>query len=91
VRVEAHNGDVTLSGEVQYEHQKSLAVDVAKHVQGVRRVIDQLRVMPRVDVWKAAATHAAHSHAPHTDPPAPRDSNSPREGLTGTPPGATAP
>jgi hypothetical protein len=85
VRVEAHNGDVTLSGEVQYDHQKLLAVDVAKNVEGVRRVIDQLRVLPRVDVWKAAADNAARSHAvPHPQAP-PTPNTSPLGGSASTP------
>ncbi len=103
VRVEAQDGNVTLSGEVQYEHQKILAVDVARHVEGVRRVIDQLRVMPRVDVWKAAADAAARSHThpqtphpqtthPQTSPPnaPPSHSSSPNAPPTDGP-GATRP
>jgi osmotically-inducible protein OsmY len=48
VTVETKNGDVTLSGTVQYAHQKGAAVGVATKVTGVRRVVDRLTVKPVV-------------------------------------------
>jgi hypothetical protein len=53
VAVTSIAGTVTLSGPIQYEHQRGLAMQVAKSVLNVRRVVDQMRVMPRVDQWKA--------------------------------------
>jgi len=44
VAVETKNGEVTLSGSVQYAHQKGTAVQVANVISGVRRVIDRLIV-----------------------------------------------
>jgi hypothetical protein len=44
VAVETKNGEVTLSGSVQYAHQKGPAVQVANVISGVRRVIDRLIV-----------------------------------------------
>jgi osmotically-inducible protein OsmY len=44
VTVNAKNGEVTLSGTVQYAHQKAAAVQAATGVTGVRRVIDQTTV-----------------------------------------------
>lgn len=44
VTVATQNGNVTLSGNVQFAHQKSMAVRVASAMQGVRRVIDRLVV-----------------------------------------------
>jgi len=44
VTVQTKNGEVTLSGTVQYSHQKSGAVRVAEGVTGVRRVVDQMTV-----------------------------------------------
>ena len=46
VAVQTNKGDVTLSGSVQYAHQKGAAVGAAGGVTGVRRVIDQLTVKP---------------------------------------------
>ncbi len=44
VAVNTKNGEVTLSGTVQYAHQKSAAVQAATSVAGVRRVTDQTKV-----------------------------------------------
>jgi osmotically-inducible protein OsmY len=44
VTVNTKNGEVTLSGTVQYAHQKSAAVQAATTVAGVRRVTDQTTV-----------------------------------------------
>ncbi len=42
VHVETRSGEVTLSGSVQYFHQKQAAVGAAIGVTGVRRVVDEL-------------------------------------------------
>ena len=44
VAVNTKNGEVTLTGTVQYAHQKSAAVQAATSVAGVRRVTDQTTV-----------------------------------------------
>ncbi|HUE71410.1 MAG TPA: BON domain-containing protein [Pirellulaceae bacterium] len=44
VSVQSHRGEVTLSGVVQFPHQKSAAVQAANSVMGVRRVIDNMTV-----------------------------------------------
>ena len=46
VTVATRSGDVTLTGTVQYPHQKVGAVSAANGVRGVRRVVDQMRVVP---------------------------------------------
>lgn len=46
VMVNSKNGDVTLSGNVQFAHQKGAAMHAAAGVSGVRRVIDQMTVQP---------------------------------------------
>lgn len=46
VAVATKNGQVTLSGSVQYGHQKRLAVNAASGITGVRRVVDALTVKP---------------------------------------------
>jgi len=42
------NGDVTLTGTIQYEHQRKAAVQAATGVTGVRRVNDHMTVKPHV-------------------------------------------
>ena len=46
VTVMSKNGEVTLSGTVQFAHQKGAARQIATGVSGVRRVIDNLTVKP---------------------------------------------
>jgi osmotically-inducible protein OsmY len=46
-------GEVTLSGTVQYDQQKSAASQVARGISGVRRVVDHLVVKGPVK-WKPA-------------------------------------
>jgi osmotically-inducible protein OsmY len=51
VIVAVHAGVVTLSGTIQYEHQRALAKQVAGGVQGVKRVNDQLQVIAKTSHW----------------------------------------
>jgi osmotically-inducible protein OsmY len=44
VTVSSKNGEVVLTGSVQYAHQKSAAVQTATGVTGVKRVIDQMTI-----------------------------------------------
>jgi len=46
VRIESANGTVTLEGEVADVAAKQLALQLARAVQGVRSVVDRLRVAP---------------------------------------------
>ncbi len=46
VTVATNKGNVTLSGTIQYEHQRQGAVHATKGIAGVRRVVDQMRVIP---------------------------------------------
>ncbi|MEX0611674.1 MAG: BON domain-containing protein [Pirellulales bacterium] len=48
VSVQVKRGEVTLSGSVQFAHQKGAAVQVTSTVAGVRRVVDQMIVKPHV-------------------------------------------
>ena len=51
VTVASNKGRVTLSGTIQYEHQRHIAVHAAK-VSGVQGVTDQMQVIPAGDRWK---------------------------------------
>ena len=44
ITVDTQKGEVTLSGSVQFAHQKGTAVQIASVISGVRRVIDRLIV-----------------------------------------------
>ena len=53
VVVAAQNGTVTLSGNIQYEHQRHVARQVAQGMEGVGRVVDQMKVTaPKVAAKK---------------------------------------
>ena len=45
------NGVVTLSGGIQYEHQRRGVMRAASSVNGVRRVIDAVSVLPKESKW----------------------------------------
>lgn len=49
VQVQSRNGDVTLSGTVQFAHHKRAAAQLVTAINGVRRVIDQLVVKAAVN------------------------------------------
>ena len=61
VTVVSDNGKVTLSGTIQYERQRQIAVHAIKAVAGVQRVIDQMQVIPRVQHWKTNPEPGGHS------------------------------
>ncbi|NLY00175.1 MAG: BON domain-containing protein [Rhodopirellula sp.] len=44
------HGDVTLSGTLQFEHQRRAALAATRAVEGVHRVVDQMRVLPPPNV-----------------------------------------
>lgn len=46
--VQSSNGMITLSGSVQYAHQKKAAVNAITGLSGVNRVIDQVTIKPAV-------------------------------------------
>ncbi len=46
VTVVSNKGNVTLSGTIQYEHQRQMALHGIRAITGVNRVADQMRVIP---------------------------------------------
>jgi osmotically-inducible protein OsmY len=52
VTVMCNKGNVTLSGTIQYEHQRHAAVRASRNVPGVLRVVDQMQVIPGGQHWK---------------------------------------
>lgn len=51
IRVEVYNGNVTVSGVVQYEYQKRSAILAARSMDGVQSVVDRLKVETPVHQW----------------------------------------
>lgn len=47
--VQSSKGMITLSGSVQYAHQKKAAVSAITGMAGVNRVIDQMTVKPAIN------------------------------------------
>ncbi len=48
VAASSQKGTVTLTGKIQYEHQRNLCTQIARGVEGVQRVVDQLQVIVKV-------------------------------------------
>ncbi len=51
VNVAVRNGCVTISGEIHYENQRRPIMNSARSVEGVRTIVDQLRVKPAPKKW----------------------------------------
>ena len=47
-----HKGSVTLSGTIQYEHQRHAALHAIRGVAGVQHVVDQMQVIPHGQHWQ---------------------------------------
>jgi hypothetical protein len=62
IGVQTTKGVVTLSGNIEYEHQRNAAMQAVRHLDGVNRVVDQLHVKPKTSPWKLS---------PPKQPPAP--------------------
>jgi BON domain len=45
ISVTSANGQVTLSGSIQYEHQRHAVLHTTRAVEGVRRVVDMLKLI----------------------------------------------
>jgi osmotically-inducible protein OsmY len=48
VTVTSSSGRVTLTGSIQYEHQRQSALTSARGIAGVRQVIDRMQLIPAV-------------------------------------------
>jgi len=52
ISVQVHNGDVTLSGTLQYDTQRRPVLHAVRSVDGVRRVVDHLEVRAAPRKWQ---------------------------------------
>ena len=50
VKVKVEDGIVTLEGQVEWEYQRSSAKDAVDHLLGVRNVVNNISVKPKVSV-----------------------------------------
>jgi len=46
IEVQARNGEVTLTGAIQFPHQRTAAKQAASTASGVRSVVDRLTIKP---------------------------------------------
>jgi hypothetical protein len=58
VTATVQRGTVTLTGRLQYDAQRAPLTKAVASVAGVRRVVDQLTVTPRVNQYAAAEARA---------------------------------
>lgn len=61
VNVTIRNGTVTLSGMLEFDYQRRPILRAAQGVQGVRLVIDQLRVKPPMHWVHQQSGHGEHA------------------------------
>jgi hypothetical protein len=59
IAVQTSKGVVTLSGNIEYEHQRNAAMQAARHLDGVSRVVDQLHVKAKASPWKLEPSRQA--------------------------------
>jgi osmotically-inducible protein OsmY len=52
IAVLSQKGTVTLSGKIQYDHQRRIALQTTQGVAGVQRVVDRLQVIAKESHWK---------------------------------------
>lgn len=52
ITVQVRDGDVTLSGTLQYDSQRRPVLHAARGVEGVRRIVDQLQVKAAPKKWQ---------------------------------------
>lgn len=51
IGVSVRNGNVTLTGVLQYETQRRPLINAARGVEGVRSVVDEMTVKPKTKKW----------------------------------------
>jgi hypothetical protein len=68
VNATVRDGQVTLSGNLQYENQRRPALKAARSVEGVRGVLDQLRVQPAKVYGPRPTPHPARHDASQAAP-----------------------
>lgn len=51
IKVVVRNGQVTMSGTLQYDVQRRAVLNSARGVAGVRNVVDQIQATPKKKNW----------------------------------------
>jgi osmotically-inducible protein OsmY len=52
VEVRTNRGTVTISGKIEYEHQRAAVLHMLRTIDGVAQVVDQMQVAPKMAQWK---------------------------------------
>lgn len=52
VKVSVMKGNVTLTGQIQYQMQRKTALRAVHEVPGIQRVRDEMQVKPPTAAWK---------------------------------------
>ena len=80
VTVAVRSGQVSLCGEIRFENQRGPILNSARRVEGVRSVVDQLRLKAAPKKWKAPPARfdpgPETAGAPEADTPAQADGKS---------------
>jgi hypothetical protein len=84
IQVQTRNGEVTLSGTVQYVHQRDAAVQAIRTVEGIKRVVEKLKVSP-----PAKLRHPQSAGAPVKKPAADAMQPESHDATVETPPEAS--
>lgn len=65
IHLQVDNGNITLEGELEWQYQRDAAFNAVKNLQGVRSVINKLRIKPgpsayiiKDNIWKALTRDA---------------------------------
>lgn len=85
IQVQTRNGEVTLSGMVQYVHQRDAAVQAIRTVEGVRRIVEKLKVSP-----PAKHRHQESAAKPVKPPAVDATQAEPQEAAAEAPPEASS-
>ncbi|HEX7379890.1 MAG TPA: BON domain-containing protein [Pirellulales bacterium] len=83
IQVRTRQGEVTLSGTVQFVHQRDAAVQAVRTVEGIKRLVENLKVTPpakhQYGQPASGSSPTAHSEAPRADEPTAPPADQPEE------------
>lgn len=69
IEVQTRNGEVTLSGTVQFVHQRNAAAQAIRTVEGVKRVVEKIKVTPPARHQYGQPAHNAKPRTPEISQP----------------------
>lgn len=60
IRATVHNGTVVVSGVLQFEYQRKPALKAVQGIEGVRNIVDQLKLQPPTTKWQHGLAGVEH-------------------------------